>query len=131
MLCLRFLPQAVLDAWQDEGKVDFKGDKLVDLASGKELKIREAVHFVRLESGTDSSNLVKRVKSLETLRSLGAEHFKTSVILGETVYEVAPGWIAEDAIDPPAPQAAKGGKKFEGKNQEADALARLLLNKLS
>jgi hypothetical protein len=55
----------------------------------------------------------------------------TSVILGETVYVVDPGWMADDGEGAPAQPARPGQKKTEGKNPEADALAQLLLDKLS
>ena len=141
----RFLPQSTLDSWQDQGKAEFHGDKFVDLATKAEFKIEEALHFVRLESGLDTHSLVKHVKSIARAKEMGAEHYMTSVILGETVYEVVPGWIAEDpslvaGVASAAPIAAPGAapppkvaenKKFGGKNQEADALAKLLLDKLS
>lgn len=130
---LRFIPQAVLDGWMDQSKVDVQPDRLVDLASRREYPMREAVHFIKVESGTDEQGWTDRVKSLEEVRAAGGEHYMTSVILGETVYFVEPGWLAEEgqAVGA-APSAAKpASKKSEGKNPEADALAQLLLDKLS
>lgn len=129
MVTLRFLPQATLDAWVDEGKVDLGPDRIFDLATRAEYPMREALRFVKLESGGDAAGLLNKVKPVEQVKSLGGEYCMTSVILGETVYEVVPGWIAEE----PAPATASRApeKRSEPRNAEADALAQLLLGKLS
>ena len=85
-----------------------------------------AVHFVKLVSGNDSGQLVGRVKTMSQLDALGAEHMMDSVILGETAYEVTPGYIAEVA----APAAAKGSDKKKPNSPEADLLAAFILDKL-
>lgn len=131
---LRFIPQAVLDGWMDQSKVDVQPDhRLLELATRREYPMREAVHFVKVESGTDTQGWANKVKSLEEVRAAGGEHYMASVILGETVYVVDPGWLAEEAEEAgAAPTAAKpASKRSEGKNPEADALAQLLLDKLS
>ena len=130
-MVLRFIPQSTLDSWMDQGKVDVQPDRLVDLATRQEFPMREGIHFVKVESGADVQGWSLKVKSLEEIRSVGAEHYMTSVIHGETVYFVEPGWIAEDGGSGEAPAARAPGKKAEGKNPEADALAQLLLDKLS
>lgn len=131
-----FLPQETLDGWSEAGTVDIQDDKLVDLSDESRYPIREAIHFVRLESGEDENGLLRKVKSLDQVKALGAEHYLTSVIIGETVYEVVPGWIAEASsgsasASAPAPAKPATSKKFEPGNQEADLLAKLLLDKLS
>lgn len=133
-MLLRFIPQATLDSWLDQAKVDLQSDRIVDAASQQEFPVREAVHFVKVESGEDTPGWTNKVLSLEEVRSLGAEHYMTSVIHGETVYVVDPGWLAEEpqAVAAPPPAAPRPGpKKGEAKNPEADALAQLLLDKLS
>jgi len=139
MTRLRFLPQAMLDSWVDQGKVDVIADHLIDQASKSQFPMREALHFVKLESGGDLKHLLHKVKSIEAIRAIGAEHYMTSVILGDDVYQVEVGWLAEEreAEDRAvtagvAAQAGHGPPKkaFEGKNEEADLLAKLLLDKL-
>ena len=130
-MLMRFIPQATLDSWMDEGKVELGTDKLVEVATRREFGLREAVHFVKVESGADARGWTNKVKSIEELRSLGAEHYMTSVIEGETVYVVEPGWVAvEETGAPPAPPQRPGPAQ-KWKNAEADALAQLLLQKLS
>ena len=130
-MTLRFLPQTTLDAWVEQEKVDPTAEKIVDLSTREEYPVREAVRFVRVESGVDEKGWGLKVKPLAEVKAQGGEHYQTSVIAGDTVYEVVPGWIAEDHDSASAPKAAAPNKKFEGKNQEADLLAKLLLDKLS
>ena len=127
---LRFIPQATLDAWMDEAKVDVKGDRIVEHATAQEFAVREALHFVKVDSGTDTQGWTHKVMSVEDVRSRGADHYMTSVIVGETVYLVDPGWLAEEPAAG-SPAARPPAKKGEGKSAQADALAQLLLDKLS
>ena len=128
----RFIPQSTLDAWMDQGKVELQTDKLVDVATREEFALRDAVHFLRVESGADARGWTDKVLTIEEVRFLGAEQYMTSVIDGDTVYVVDPGWLAEESAAepaPPAPAAPAPDKKW--KNPDADALAQLLLDKLS
>lgn len=124
-----FLPQKTLEEWSISEKADLQDGKLV-VAEGKASHgVIPAVHFVKLVSGNDQSQLVGRVKTMSQLDLLGCEHMMDSVILGETAYEVTPGYIA----DVPAPAAA-ASKAPEGKKKatspEADLLAAFILDKL-
>jgi hypothetical protein len=142
MARLRFLPQSTLDAWSDEGKVDLRfGGRLVEISTSAEYPTREALRFLKVESGLDAQKLVRKVKTIEQVKAMGGEHCTTSVLLGDTVYEVAPGWVIEEPADgaapaaraaSPAASAQKGAdsKKYE-KSPETDILAKLLLDKLS
>lgn len=136
MTRLRFLPQATLDGWVDQGKVDVIADHLIDQASRDEFPMREALHFVKLESGTDAEKLLRKVKSIEAVRAMGAEHYMTSVILGDDVYQVEVGWLAEESTAParaPSPAARSAPKKESNAkehDEDADMLAKLLLDKL-
>jgi len=130
-MTLRFLPQPKLDEWMDQGKVDLLAGKMKDLGGNAEYPVREALHFVKVESGQDAAGLVGKVKSLESLKELQAEVCGTSVLMGETVYEVVPGWLAEETPAAPTKPVPAPVKRFDGKNPEADMLAQLLLDKLS
>jgi hypothetical protein len=120
-----FLPQATLEDWASADKADLKEGKLVlPAADGKPgaYAVVSAVHFKAIVSGADDKKLVSKVKTQEQLKSLGAEHFADSVLLGESAYEVVEGYIAEV----PAPAPAAGKKNV---NPEADLLAAFLLDK--
>jgi hypothetical protein len=129
-MTLRFVPQSTLDSWVEQGRVDPLADRIIDLQTKAEYPVREAVRFLKVESGVDEKGWVKKVKALAEVKASGGDHYQSSVIVGDTVYEVVAGWLAEDGAATAAPKPP-ANKKFEGKNQEADLLAKLLLDKLS
>lgn len=119
-----FLPQNTLEEWALEDKADVRDGKLSLPGENASFPVTAAVHFVKLVSGADDRKLVSKVKSLEHLQSLGGEHLADSVILGETAYEVVPGYLTEVPLPAAKPAADKKA------NPEADLLAAFLLNKL-
>lgn len=119
-----FLPQSTLEEWALEDKADVRDGKLSLPGENAAFPVSAAVHFTKLVMGADDRRLVAKVKSLEQLQSLGAEHLADSVILGETAYEVVPGYVTEVPL--PAAKPAQEKKA----NPEADLLAAFLLNKL-
>jgi hypothetical protein len=121
-----FLPQKTLEEWSTSEKADLQEGKLVVAQDKAAHAVTPAVHFVKLVSGNDQSQLVGRVKTMAQLDALGAEHMADSVILGETAYEVTPGYVA----DVPAPAGAKGDGKKKATSPEADLLAAFILDKL-
>ncbi len=118
-----FLPQTQLEEWALGDKADLKDGKLVVMAEGgATFPVVPAVHFVQLVSGEDTHKLVAKVKTEDQLQSLGAEQMADSVILGESAYEVVPGYLTEVAT---APRPAD--KK---PSSETDLLAAFILNKM-
>lgn len=123
-----FLPQKTLEEWSSGEKADLQDGKLVVAETKASHTVTPAVHFVKLVSGVDQSQLVGRVKTMSQLDQLGCEHMMDSVILGEAAYEVTPGYIAEVAAPPAA--AGKGDGKKKATSPEADLLAAFILDKL-
>jgi len=124
-----FLPQKTLEEWAVNDKADLKEGRLV-VAEEKEASypVTPAVHFLRLLSGTDEKKLLAKVKTQPQLEGLGAEHLADSVLLGDTAYEVSPGYLAE--VPTPKPEV----KPLDPRKQaspEADLLAAFILDKLS
>lgn len=117
-----FLPQAKLEEWALSDKADLRDGKLVVTGDPGSYATTPAVHFVKLVSGRDEKKLVSRVKTDEQLQTLGAEQMMESVLIGETAYEVEPGYLTE--VD-----GAKGDDKKKV-SPEADLLAAFILNKL-
>ncbi|MBN1209614.1 MAG: hypothetical protein JXB05_32495 [Myxococcaceae bacterium] len=118
-----FLPQSQLEEWALADKADLKDGKLVVMVEGgASFPAVPAVHFVQLVSGDDTHKLVAKVKTETQLASLGAEQMADSVIVGETAYEVVPGYLTEVAL---APRPAD--KK---PSNETDLLAAFILNKM-
>jgi hypothetical protein len=118
-----FLPQTQLEEWALADKADLKDGKLVVMAEGgASYPTVPGVHFVQLVSGEDTHKLVAKVKTETQLASLGAEQMADSVIVGESAYEVVPGYVTEVAA---APRPAD--KK---PSNETDLLAAFILNKM-
>ena len=129
-----FLPQDALDGWlaDDRGVID--GDTLTLKPDGARFRVQTAVRFLtELAGGGDEASLVGKVKDLEQLGALGAEHVSDSVILGDNAYQVVEGFVCEPLAEESvttgdslvgAAQAATGEGPPSG---ELDLLARFLL----
>jgi hypothetical protein len=97
-----FFPQAALDHWVVDEKVEFSDGELAIIGAGKRYMMSEAVHVVREVSGTtDRHDLVGRVKLLGALQRLGAEIVESSMLLDDVAYDVEPGWIGTPIIASP------------------------------
>ena len=120
-----FLPQAQLEEWALEDKADVKDGVLA--VSGEEgvYAVTPAVHIVQLVTGEDANGLVSKVKTEDQLKTLGAEQMADSVLLGDTAYEVVPGYVA----DVPLP-TAEAHPPGDQPSSETDLLAAFLLNKM-
>ena len=96
---LLFVSQAMLDSWAEQGKIDFVGNVMTLVASdghGRSYALQPAVRFLQvLGADRDPNGLLRKVKSLAQLRTLGAEAVDDSVVLGDAAYEVEPGFLAE------------------------------------
>jgi hypothetical protein len=119
-----FLPQATLEEWALEDKADLEDGRLVVANEPGSYPVTPAVHFLRLVTGADENDLIGRVKTEEQLATLGAEHMADSVVLGETAFEVVPGYLTEVA----SPAVRPADKRPS--SPEADMLAAFILNKL-
>ena len=93
-----FIPQADLSAWVSDERVDLRGDTLILRGVDAALSLLPASHFRTLTAGVDTHGLLGKVKDERALAALGAEAFETSVILGETAYEVDPGFVASPVL---------------------------------
>jgi len=151
-----FIPQSVLDNWVESGKVVFNDNVLTLTRENKAYTLTSAVRFLKLIDGDDKAKLLGRLRTIEKLTELGAEHMSDSVILGDTAYEVQEGFIAVvladeqvasaaetalPAVVPPPPAAAQeqpataamqmtATPATEGE-QDAELLTKFLLNNLN
>ncbi len=121
-----FLPEKTLEDWALSEKADLQDGKLVVKEGNSSHPVVPAVSFSKVVSGDDTNSLVGRVKTTSQLSALGAEHLADSVILGDTAYEVVPGYVTEVQ----APAAAKPDGKKKPTSPEADLLAAFILDKL-
>ena len=91
-----FISQERLDAWSAEQRVTLTGDIMTLSDDGRAFKIMPAVRFLRVAGeATDPNDLVNTVQDERTLDEMGADHYMYSVILGETAYDVQPGFLGE------------------------------------
>ena len=129
-----FVPQSVLDQWSEKGRVELKGEVLVLLREKKSFQLTSAVRFLEMEAGEDVKGLLHKVKTLEALKQMGAEHYQDSVILGDSAYKVQQGFLADaNALRRAAgvSQAPRAGKKQQKEKEgEEDLLAQFLLDNL-
>jgi hypothetical protein len=111
-----FFPQACLDQWGVEGKIELTGSELVVLAEGRRYEIAEVVRVVREVTGSpDPHGLIGKVVAVADLQPLGAEVLENSMIIGDNAYDVVPGWAGapissfeEHLLSPERMRARKG-----------------------
>lgn len=92
-----FVAQSLVDQWLADGIITLDGDLLRMSAVGTptSLFINPAVYFEQVDGDeADPYQVVGCVKSSQELAQMGAEHFDTSVVLGELAYTVMPGFVA-------------------------------------
>ncbi len=104
-----FISQAILDRWIDAGKVVFEAQILTLIEEKKAYTLTPAVRFMSVVAGEDVVKLLGKVRPIEKLKELGAEHMQDSVIIGDNAYEVQEGFVAivlaaePSAAEPEAP----------------------------
>ena len=72
---------------------------------GRSFQIRPAVRFLRVAGDeADPNGLVETVQDERALQAMGADVYMDSVILGDTAYDVQPGFLGD-----PLQRTASGG----------------------
>ncbi|GEM_PF-1195862 len=96
-----FVSQNTIDRWLGNGGIVLDGDTLrLRGGPGIDLAIAPAVYFDQVEGRErDPYDIVGSVKSAQELARMGAEHYDTSVVLGDFAYTVKPGFVAVP-VDP-------------------------------
>jgi hypothetical protein len=92
-----YVSQALVDHAMGAGRIQLEGDLLRLDAGGTpaQLFINPAVYFERVDGGEhDPHGIVGTVKTSQELAQVGAEHYDTSVVMGELAYTVVPGFLA-------------------------------------
>ncbi len=89
-----FFPQAALDEWIAQDRVDLRNDELTIKSENRKYRIIEAVRILSEVTGLpDPNELVGKVKSHAFLSELGAVILEGSVILGDNAYDAVPGFV--------------------------------------
>ena len=116
-----FVSQLQLDVWLSEGRITVDAETMVTVPEEQAFQLVTAVLFTSEVTGEpDAAALVGRVKDLEQLAEMGAEHYADSVILGDNAYEVVEGFAGTPLGDTRADASSSGPLEV------ADPLARLL-----
>ncbi len=112
-----FFPQACLDQWGVEGKIELTPTELVVLAEGRRYAITEVVRVVTEVTGAnDPHGLIGKVRAKVDLEAMGAEILENSMIIGDNAYDVIPGWAGApmtpfaDHLLSPERMTARGGR---------------------
>jgi hypothetical protein len=91
-----FISMERLEEWSAEGRASLEGDRMTLLELGRVFAMKPAVYFTAVTgSDQDPAGLVGLVRSAEELQAMGADHMATSVICGDTAYEVMNGFLGE------------------------------------
>ncbi len=95
-----FLPQELVDSWIASDKIELAGEIMTFRGSALSVRLVPGFYFDRVSGGSDEGHmLLGRAKSKAAVAALGAEVYMTSVLLGDTAYEVEAGFIAKP-LDP-------------------------------
>lgn len=101
-----FIPQSMLDAWADQGKVELADNTLHLLQEQRSVDLNPAVRFLSvIGDDADPHGLKGKVKTTDQLKEMGAEHYMDSVILGDVGYQVVEGFMGD--LTKPAADAAE------------------------
>ena len=130
-----FFPQAALDQWLHEGRIELTASELVIRAEGRKYRIVEAVRILaEVSGGQDVHELIGKVRTVAYMTALGAELLGDSIVLGDLAYTVVPGFLGSPigsfaehragSIPPPGPVRAAGPQSDE------DLLAQFLMRNL-
>jgi hypothetical protein len=94
-----FFPQASLDQWGVEGKIELTPTELVIIAEGRRYEITEVVRvLVEVTGSPDPHGITGKVKSKAELEAMGAEILENSMIIGDNAYDVVPGWAGTPVL---------------------------------
>lgn len=126
----------MLDVWLSDERVEVEGEVMVTRPEGQRFHLTTAVLFKEEVTGEpDAHGIIGKVKDLEQLAALGAEHYADSVILGDNAYQVVEGF-AGAPIEPEVQESMAVGSSLSAATRaalgeragsgELDLLARFL-----
>lgn len=97
-----FFSQEIITSWADDERVKFENGAL-SIATSKgvqEYMLSAAYRIIKVsDDSPDSHAIVGTILSAEEMAELGADVYLDSAIVGETPYDVEPGFVAVKAED--------------------------------
>ena len=123
-----FFSTTSLNDWLAKGAAQLDGEEMIIAEHGLRLKIISAVRFLEAltEDKKTAPSLVGKVKDLEQLKKMKADHYQESVVLDDIAYKVEEGFLGVPAT------ATKSKSPKKGKaasTTELDILAQLFVQK--
>lgn len=88
-----FISQGKLESWVGEGQAGFEDDVLTLTEEGGSYRLNPAVQVLGIIDGTDDKDLVGVVLTLAEIQQLDGEHYRDSLIVGETAYQCEEGFV--------------------------------------
>ena len=134
-----FWSQELLDQWIVEEKIVLEGERLTLSEENRTFKVKQAVYFTDdVGDGNDVHDLVGCVKEIHTLEEMGAEHYMDSVLVGDSAYQVVPGFTGEPVVEKmpdikssaPDIEGAIASHAGEEEVDDRELLARFLIENL-
>ncbi len=134
-----FWSQELLDQWIMDEKILLDGERLTLIKENQNYRVRQAAYFVSdVGDGEDVHQLIGRVKDLEEISQMGAEHYLDSVIIEDSAYQVITGFMGEQTpmaedLSQTAPRSisdALSGQSGEGDADDQELLAKFLIENL-
>ena len=126
-----FFPQAALDEWLGDGRVDLKNDELSIKSENRRYRIIEATRVLREVTGSvDPHEIIGKVKSRAFLNELGAEILESSMIIGENAYDIVPGFVGAPIGSFADHRKSSPDSAARGLATDEDLLALFLASKL-
>lgn len=112
---LLFVSQPALDGWVEAGRADVTAEGLQIGGAGARLSLTPALRVVEVLEGSDEIGLVGQVQTEAAVRALGGEPWGDSLLLGEVVYTVEPGFVVNVPLPGGmAPEAAGVARRDAG-----------------
>ncbi len=107
-----FIPNNAVQAWLEDGRASLDQGELYLLEENLKIPLVSAVRFLEVVApDEDSLGLIGKIKTLEQLEELDAEHFMDSVTIGEIAYTVIEGSRGELADKSVKSELMQGGFK--------------------
>ena len=131
-----FFPQDALDEWIVGGTIDLSRGELMITPEGRRYKVSEAVRVLSEVSGAgDPHKIIGKVRPKAELEKLGAEILEGSMIIGDSAYDIAPGWMGtpvgtfDEHLRSPERKAARIGMDAFTPTSEEQLLSVVLAGK--
>ncbi len=91
-----FISQLAMDTWMQHGAIALEGEMMrLAVLPSLYMYVIPSVHFVAIDGGShDPLEIIGSVKTQAELAQMSADHYESSVVIGDHAYTVTPGFQA-------------------------------------